>query len=56
MLSDGTWWVLEAVGRVLEGIGRSQKLTDTASEPARWLEKKEEIRREQTERFLDVLP
>ena len=56
VLSDGTWWVLEAVGRVSEGIGRSQKLTDTASEPARWLEKKEEIRREQTERFLHVLP
>ena len=56
MLSDGTWWVLKAVGRVSDGIGRSQKLTVTASEPARWLEKKEEISREQTERFLHVLP
>ena len=56
VLNDGTREVLEAFERVSEGVGRSQKLTVTASEPARWLEKKEEISREQTERFLHVLP
>ena len=59
VLNDGTRWVSEAVERVSEGVGRSQRLTVTASEPATWprkLEKKEEISREQTERFLHVLP
>ena len=59
VLNDGTRWVSEAVERDSERVGRSQRLTVTASEPATWprkLEKKEEISREQTERFLHVLP
>ena len=43
VLNDGSRWVSEAVERVSERVGRSQRLTVTASVPARWprkLEKK----------------
>ena len=59
VLNDGSRWVSEAVERVSERVGRSQRLTVTASEPVWWLrklEKNKEISREQTERFLHVLP